>query len=157
MKGLREGAWRTRDLNIGSKNPTDKSFANIGNQMFFLDSIKYFQQSLGALADSLTDQEKSSIAIECKKLTKSDPKLAKNYLACTEEEQKWILNYVSTGKGTIPYEMITRYDSLDIAPKNGQFFLPHQFCSSLKYTTMIHGEYENVKKFYQTMKLENLK
>ena len=38
------------------------------------------------------------------------------------------------GKGTIPYEMITRYDSLDIAPKNGQFFLPHQFYSSLKDT-----------------------
>ena len=157
MKGLRAGVWRTRDLNIGSKNPTDISFANIGNQMFFLDSIKYFRQSLGALTDSLTDQEKSSIAIECKKLTKSDPKLAKNYLACTEKEQKWILNYVSTGKGTIPYEMITRYDSLDIAPKNGQVFLPHQFCSSLKDTTMIHGEYKNVKKFYQTMKLENLK
>ena len=74
----------------------------------------------------------------------------------TEEEQKWILNHLSTGKGTIPYEMITRYDSLDIVPENSQFFLPHHFYSSLKDTTMTNEEYESVKKFYQTMKLENL-
>ena len=52
--------------------------------------------------------------------------------------------------------MITRYDSLDIVPENGQFFLPHHFYSSLKDTTMTNEEYESVKKFYETMKLENL-
>ena len=66
------------------------------------------------------------------------------------------LNYLSMGKDNIPYEMITRYDSLDITPENGQFFLPHQFYSSLKDTTMTDEEYGNVKKFYWTMKLENL-
>ena len=66
----------------------------------------------------------------------------------TEEEQKWILNYLLTGKGTIPYEMIIRYDSLDIVPENGQFFLSHHFYSSLKDTTMANvEEYESVKKF----------
>ena len=52
--------------------------------------------------------------------------------------------------------MIIRYDSLDIVAENGQFFLPHHFYSSLKDTTMTDEEYERVKKFYQTMKLENL-
>ena len=155
MKGLRAGVWRTKDLNIGGKNPTNTSFANIGNQIRFFDMIKYFQQSLGALTNSLTDQGKSAISKECKKLIKNDPKLAKKYLSCAEEDQKLILNYLSTGKGTILYKMITRYDSLDIAPKIGQFFLPHQFYSSLKDTTMTDEENENVKKFYQTMKLEN--
>ena len=42
--------------------------------------------------------------------------------------------------------MITRYDSLDITPENGQFFLPHQFYSSLKDSTMTDEEYGNVKK-----------
>ena len=55
-----------------------------------------------------------------------------------------------------PYEMITRYDSLDIKPENGNFFLPHQFCSTLKDKILTDEEYENIKKFYQTMKLENL-
>ena len=155
MKGLRAGVWRTKDLNIGGKNPTDTSFANIGNQIRFFDMIKYFQQSLGALTNSLSDQEKSAISKECKQLIKSDPKSAKKYLSCAEEDQKLILNYLSTGKGTILYKMITRYDSLDIAPKIGQFFLPHKFYSSLKDTTMTDEENENVKKFYQTMTLEN--
>ena len=52
--------------------------------------------------------------------------------------------------------MITRYGSLDIVPENGQFFLLHHFYSSLKGTTMTDEEYESVKKFYQTMKSENL-
>ena len=129
LRGLRASAWRTGDLNIGGKNPTDINFANTGNQIQFLDTIKYIQQSLGALANSTTDQEKSAISREGEKFIKNDPKLAKKYLSCTEEEQKWILDYQSTGKGTIPYEMITRYDSLDIVPENDQFFLPHQFYS----------------------------
>ena len=52
--------------------------------------------------------------------------------------------------------MITRYDSLNISPEDGKFFLPHQFYSSLKDDIMTEEEYENVKKFYQTMKLNDL-
>ena len=121
LKRLRVGIWTTKDLSTGGKNPTDISFANIGNQILFLDTIKYFQQSLGALVNSLIDQEKSAVSIECKKFIKNDQKLTKKYLKCTEE-QKWKLNYLSTGKGTIPYGIITRYDSLDITPKMVSFF-----------------------------------
>ena len=63
---------------------------------------------------------------------------------------------MSTRKGTIPNEIITAYDSLDIVPDDGEFFLPHNFYSSLKDTTMSNEEYENVKKCYKTMKLANL-
>ena len=31
-KGLRAGVWWTKDIKIGGKNPTDITFANIGNQ-----------------------------------------------------------------------------------------------------------------------------
>ena len=76
--------------------------------------------------------------------------------SCTKEDQGWILDYLSTDKGTIPYEMIARYGSLDISAKDRNFFLPHHFYSSLKDDTMTHEEHENVKKFYQKMKLKNL-
>ena len=33
LKGLRSGVWRTRDITIGGKNPTDINFANVGNQV----------------------------------------------------------------------------------------------------------------------------
>ena len=52
LKGLRSGGWRTRDITIGGKNPTNKNFASIGNQVQFIDTIKYFQQSVGGLASS---------------------------------------------------------------------------------------------------------
>ena len=76
--------------------------------------------------------------------------------SCTKEDQGWTLDYLSTDKGTIPYEMITRYGSLDIFPEDRNFFLPHHFCSSLKDDTMTHEEHKNVKKNYQKMKLKNL-
>ena len=48
------------------------------------------------------------------------------------------------------------YNSMDISPEGGNFFLPHQFYSSLKDDVVRRKEYKNVKRFYQTMKLENL-
>ena len=87
-----------------------------------------------------------------KNLSKKNEKLARKFYLCTKEEWEWILNYFSTGKGTIPYEMISIYDFLDINPDNGEFFLPHNFYSSVKDTTMSDKEYQNAKKLYQTMK-----
>ena len=52
--------------------------------------------------------------------------------------------------------MITRYDSVDISPEDGNFFFPHQFYSSFKDIIMTKEEYKNLKKFYQTLKLKNL-
>ena len=60
------------------------------------------------------------------------------------------------GKGTIPYEMITRHDSLDISPDEGNFFLLHHFYSSLKDKKITEVEYEQVKNFYKTLKLKDL-
>ena len=74
---------------------------------------------MGALANNLTDKEKSAISKEREKFLKNDPKLSEKVLLWSEEKQKWVLNYLSTGKGTIPYEIITEYDSLDINPDNG--------------------------------------
>ena len=131
---------------MGGKNPTNIIFANIGNQVTFLDTIEYFQQSLGALANSLTNCEKSSIKREYENFIEKDENLCRKFNSCTAEEQKWVLNSLSRGKGTIPYEMITRYDCLDISPEDGNFFLLHRFYSSLKDGVMTREEYENVKK-----------
>ena len=62
LKGLRAGLWRARGISIGGKSPTDVNFANISNQVKFLNTMKYFQKSLAALANSLTDSEKSAIS-----------------------------------------------------------------------------------------------
>lgn len=65
-------------------------------------------------------------------------------------------NYLSSGKGIVPFEVITKYDSLDISPEEGNFFLPCHFCSHLTDTIITTEEYELVKKIYQTLKLKDL-
>ena len=156
LKRLRAGVWRTRDISIGGKNPTNINFANIGNHGVFIDTIKCFQQSLGMLASNLTDKEKSAIWKECEKLIRKDKNLCRKFELCSAEDQEWVLDYLSTAKGTIWYEMMTRYDSLDVAPVNENFFLPYHFYSSLKDDVMTREEYKNVKKIYPTMKRKDL-
>lgn len=66
FKGLRAGVWKTKDIAIGGKNRTDINFAHIGNQVQFIDTIKYFQQSLASLADSSTSSEKQQLLMRVK-------------------------------------------------------------------------------------------
>ena len=122
----------------------------------FIDTIKYFQQSSRALASNLTENKNLVIRKECKKLVKKDENLTRKFNLCSKEGREWMLDYLPTGKGKIPYGMITRYDSLDISPDGGNFFLTHDFYSSLKDEIMTNEEYENVKALYQTMKLKYL-
>ena len=53
------------DISIGGKNPTNVNFAIIRNQVKF-DMVKYFQQSLTSLADSMTDNERKNVRISCR-------------------------------------------------------------------------------------------
>ena len=99
LKRLRTGVWRTIDIGIGGKNPTNISFASIGNQVMFYDTIKYFQQSLAALANCLTDEVKKSIQKECIKFISRDESLLRKFKKCSEQGQEWIINYLSSGKG----------------------------------------------------------
>ena len=148
LKGIRAGSWRTRDISIGGKNAADINFTNIVSQVNFTDTIKYFQQSLGVLASTMSNEERAAVKRECKKFIPKDEALSKKFNLCSEEGQEWVLKYLSTRKGVIPYEMITRFDSLDIIPEEGSFFLPYQFYSSLKETIITKEDYHLVKKFY---------
>ena len=49
LKGKTAGVWKTKDISIGGKNPTNVNFARMGEQVIFIDTIKYFQQNLGTL------------------------------------------------------------------------------------------------------------
>ena len=59
--------WETTDIKIGAKNASNINFAVIGNQVRFIDTIKYFQQSLANLASSMNDVEKQSIRDTCER------------------------------------------------------------------------------------------
>ena len=71
-----------------------------------------------------------------------------------DDDVDWILEYLSSGKGTIPYQMITDFDSLDIKPEK-DFFDHEKFYSCLKEDNISVEEYENVKIFFQYLKITN--
>ena len=55
----------------------------------------------------------------------------------------------------IPYQMITDFDNLKIAPENG-FFEREDFYSRLKEKEINFEEYENVKFFFTVLRLKTL-
>ena len=48
-----------------------------------------------------------------------------------QTDQEWVLNYISSGKGTIPYQLISDFDSLNISPEK-EFLSYDNFYSHLK-------------------------
>ena len=88
----------------------------------------------------MTDVERENIRKVCRRF------LAEKLLFLTEEDEKWVLDYLTSRKGMISYQMITEFDSLQIKPEDG-FFKYGDFYSSLKEKNISLEEYENVKFF----------
>ena len=67
----------------------------------------------------------------------------------------WVINYLSSAKGVIPYESIKRQEDLNKAP--GTYFFPKtDFYSTLKNTAISEDEYEDVIKLFNLMKMQTL-
>ena len=88
LKGVTAGSWRTRGISIAGKSLTNINFANIDNQVTFIDTIKYSQQSLAVLANTITDREKQCLKNECKKFIRKDLKLNKKFEECSIDDQE---------------------------------------------------------------------
>ena len=61
LKGLRPTVWGTKDISIGGRNPLNVNFALIRDQVKFINSVKYFQQSLSSIAKSMTDKKEKTL------------------------------------------------------------------------------------------------
>ena len=147
LKGIRPSMWETKEICIDG-NATSINYAIIRNQLQFISSVKYFQQSLASLADSMTDTERENVRKTCKRF------LAEKLMFLNDGNEKWVLDYLVSGKGTIPYQIITDFESLNITPEK-EFFLHEDFYSGLKEKNISQEEYENVKKF-KILRLKSL-
>ena len=51
IKGYRDraSAWGSKDLHFGGNNLTNINFQNIGCEIKFIDTLKYYQKGLGNL------------------------------------------------------------------------------------------------------------
>ena len=107
--------WETTDINIGGRNKTDINFAIIQNQVRFIDTVKYFQQSFDNLTSSMREIEKKNVR-------KNFKRLLADKLFSNKDQENWVLDYLTSGKGIIPYQVITNLDSLN-SPQKMVIFL----------------------------------
>ena len=52
-------AWGTKDLNFSGTNLTHINYGKIAGEIKFIDTLKYYKKSLGELATTLSEDEKT--------------------------------------------------------------------------------------------------
>ena len=61
IRGYRAVAWNLKDLNIGGSGLTRINYGNISSTHKFVDTLKYYKQSLSQLTKTATEQENDAI------------------------------------------------------------------------------------------------
>lgn len=117
MKEIRLCIWRTKHLNIDGTNLTNAQCANIGDQVKFIDTIKYCKKYLASLAKNANVFEKANIRQSCRKIIEND---FESFDFLTDEIKDWVLLYLSDGKGMVSYEKLRSYK--DVETRKWTFF-----------------------------------
>ena len=155
IRGYRATAWNSKELNIGGMGLTTISFANINNTHKYIDTLKYYQQSLFQLTKTVTEEEKQAIK-----------KLAAQYIANHEyfgvvweeleiAKKSRLLDIIAGGKSIFPHKKIISSDFLDIKP-SGEFFGRTEFFRVLKQQNVSKEDYEIFYYLWKTSRMRNL-
>ena len=126
LKVIRLSAWKTKDINIGETGLTNITFASIG-QLKLIDTMKYFQTSLGNLAETLSADEKLSIQKLTVHFLTTHSHFSKVWKELSPDQKNRVIEIIIAGKGIIPYEKIESICSLEITPEDGIFFSKDEF------------------------------
>lgn len=103
VNGVRLCVWQTKSFSIRIKNLKYINFANIGDQVKFIDKMKDYQQSLSGLAVT-TSEEKSAIKTLSKKFLTEHNYFSNNWPWTDIKSWREIIELLSSGKGVIPYK-----------------------------------------------------
>ena len=82
-------------------NLTNVQYANIGNQVKFIDTIKYYQQSLLSFAQNASEIKKKNIRTLCLKFIEKNETYSAIFNSLPDNDKNWILDYLRGGKGVI--------------------------------------------------------
>ena len=61
IKGYVASSWCSKEIKSDGSNLTCISLSSITGEVKFIDTLKYYQKSLGELASTLSDEEKGSL------------------------------------------------------------------------------------------------
>ena len=155
MKAYIASGWCSKELNIGGTNLTQANYGNISGEIRFIDSLKFYQRSLGELSSTLTTEEKNVIKNLTEKFLNEQNYFCTDWLYLNLKKKDKILEIISEGKEIIPYEIIVDMESFFIKLEN-EFWEKTEFFSELKQSAVSDEDYENSKYLYQTLKMRNL-
>ena len=132
-KGLWLSLWQTKNASLlGSCLANLKSYTTGRHK--FIDSVKYYQQSLSKLATSTSADEKGKI----KNLFPDYLGYVHPYYSLffmnelSQKDKEFVLEYLASGKGWFPYEIVTAFNSLYAVREDGDFWPIESFYSRLK-------------------------
>ena len=155
IKAYIASAWCSKELNFGRTNLRQINFSNITGEIKFIDSLKYYQNSLAELASALSDEEKISVKKLTEQFFNQHDYFCKVWPYLNSKKKEQVLQIASEGKSVIPYELIINMDSFFQTPEN-EFWEKAEFFSELKPTAVNDNGFENSKYLYQTLKMRNL-
>ena len=142
LKGLRMRIWMSKILNMGGKGIKNLNYANIADQMKFINTMKFYQETLSSLAKSAEKNERENIKKSVIVFLEAHPKYSFKYNLLSRENKMWVIDYLSSGKGVIPHESIKTWEDLNKSPPLNIFFPKTDFYGSLKNSTISDEEYE---------------
>ena len=133
MKAYIASAWCSKELNISGTNLTQANYGNISGEIRLIDSLKFYQRSLGELSSTLTAEEKNAVKKLTEKFLKEDYYFSTVWPYLSLKKKDKILEIISEGNGIIPYEIIVDMELFFIKPDN-EFWEKTEFFSELKQT-----------------------
>ena len=105
------------------------------------------------LANSIELKERESIKKLLIVFLETHSRYKFKYNILTHENKMWVINYLSSGKGVLPYEMIKTWEDLNEKSTVEQLFSKTNFYSSLKNSIISDEEYEDIKKLFNLLKM----
>ena len=156
IKGYRATAWDTKDLNVGGTNLANINYGRIAGEIKFIDTLKYYQKSLGELAATRSEDEKNSVKQLTKQISNQHPYFSEVWKYLGNSQKNKVLGTIAEGKGIIPYEKIVDMNSIFLTLENDVFFEKSEFYSDYKRKAVSDSDYESSFFLYRTLKMRNL-
>ena len=155
MKGFSTTSWCSKELSAGGTNLTNLNFSSLKSEIKFIDSLKYYQRSLAELTSSMDLEEIKKAKIVMNSFLKNHHYFSDIWPFVPPNKQTVILNITCSGKGVIPYELVTTINSFVLKPES-EFWSKTEFYSELKQKHVSDEEYEQSKFLYETLKMRHL-
>ena len=131
MKPYIASAWCSKVLNIGVTDLTQANYGNISGEIRLIDSLRFYQKSLGELYSTLTIEDKIAVKKLTEKFLNEHLYFSTVWPFFSFKNKEKILEIMSEGKGIISYEVIVDMESFFIKPEN-DFWEKSEFFSELK-------------------------